>query len=130
MRDFTKPGLSKIERLAKLRGAGKELFKVSPDHFKDAFWKLIDSQVKLTTIAVVSDEPFVPWELMIPCRGSEPGLAPEIRDPLGVEFQVGRMTRRSHVSGTQKISLNNSYVVAPGLRVLEVCLMPKKKLIL
>ena len=33
MRDFTKPGLSKIERLAKLRGAGKELFKVSPDHF-------------------------------------------------------------------------------------------------
>ena len=113
MRDFTKAGLSKIERLAKLRGAGKNLYRASPDHFKDAFWKLIDAHAKVSTIAVISDEPFVPWELMIPCRESEPGLSPEIRDPLGVEFQVGRMTRRSHISGTQKISLNDSYVVAP-----------------
>jgi hypothetical protein len=113
MRDFTKAGLSKIERFAKLRGAGKSLYQASPDHFKEVFWKLLDSRAKLITIAIVSDEPFVPWELMIPYRESGPGLPPEIRDPLGVEFQVGRMTRSSHESGAQKISLSNSYVVAP-----------------
>jgi hypothetical protein len=113
MREFTKPGLSKIERLAKLRGAGKELYKVSPDHFKDVLWNLIDSHAKLTTIAILSDEPFVPWELMVPHRETGPKLPPEFRDPLGVEFRVGRMTRRWHVAGAQKIPLSESYVVAP-----------------
>ena len=113
MRDFTKAGLNKIERLAKLRGAGKDLYKASPDIFKEVFWKLIDSNASLKSIAIVSDEPFVPWELMIPYRKSEEGAPPDVRDPLGVEFLVGRMTRRSHVAGAQRVPLRDSYVVAP-----------------
>jgi len=113
MQDFTKPGLSKIQRLTKLRGAGKELFKASPAIFQKVFWSLIDSNVKLTNVAIVSDEPFIPWELMIPHRDSEAGVPPEVRGPLGVEFRIGRMCRRSHIAGTQRIPLTKSYVVAP-----------------
>jgi hypothetical protein len=113
MEDFTKAGLSKIERFAKLRGVGKQLYRTSPVLFQEVFWKLLDSNANLATIAIVSDEPFIPWELMIPHREGGLGLPPEIRDPLGVEFRVGRMTRRAHVGGVQRIPLKESYVVAP-----------------
>jgi hypothetical protein len=91
----------------------KQLDRAAPALFQEALWKLLDSSAKLTTIAIVSDEPFVLWELMIPQREVGQGLPPDIRDPLRVEFRVGRMTRRSHVAGAQKIPLRGSYVVAP-----------------
>jgi len=55
----------------------------------------------------------MPWELMIPHRDARGALPAEYRDPLGVEFCIGRMTRASLVSGAQKFSLDRCYVVAP-----------------
>lgn len=113
MQAFTAPGLSKIERLASLRGAGKNLFKLSPEVFQNAFWKLLDQRKPLNSISVISSEPYVAWELMLPHRDLGVDVPPEIRQPLGVEFSVGRMARRSLIPGSQQVPLKDSYVIAP-----------------
>jgi hypothetical protein len=68
-------------RKAALVGAGKALFRATPPELQTAFWRLAD---RLETILVVTAEPYLPWELMIPARGTE------VRRPLGVEYSVGR----------------------------------------
>src|SRR5262249_2442787 len=52
--------------IAELKGAGKILFDASPELFQEAFWELLKEEIPVRTIAIVTAEPFIPWELMIP----------------------------------------------------------------
>jgi hypothetical protein len=113
MQAFTEAGLEPFVRLARLVAAGKQLFQAAPPVFQKAFWTLIDADVKFKTIAIVSSEPYIPWELMIPNRPGPADCPAEARDALGVEFCIGRTTRSSGVTGSQKIKLDECYVVAP-----------------
>jgi len=72
--------------LAELRGQGRELFDSSPKNFQQAFWDLIDSGHEIKRIALVTQEPYIPWELMIPYRWSN-GKRQQ-RGALGTEFSV------------------------------------------
>jgi hypothetical protein len=94
-------------RTAALIGAGKALFRAAPQVFQEVFWKLVDSGEDLNTIFIVSSEPHVPWELMIPTRDDEE------RKALGVEFSVGRWVHAQLISPEQAIGLDDSYVIAP-----------------
>ena len=96
-------------RKAALLGAGKDLFAVTPAIFKDAFWQLIAAG-KLQSIFVVTSEPFIPWELMVPHEGIVS------RPPLGVEFTVGRLVDPRHQSPPQAMPIESSYVIAPKYR--------------
>jgi hypothetical protein len=109
MKDFvqTDPGA----RVAALRGAGKQFFDAAPENFKRAYWKLVDAGTPPRSIAVVSVEPHIPWELMLPER--EPGAVPRRMKPLGVEAMIGRWTRAEGTSGKQAIVLSSSRVIAP-----------------
>ncbi|HEY5286602.1 MAG TPA: CHAT domain-containing protein [Solirubrobacteraceae bacterium] len=102
-------------RRSALVGAGKDLYRATPKAFKDAFWKLSDRGM-LRTISIVTAEPFIPWELMVPNRDGSS------RPPIGVEFVLGRWVQEDGVSSTQLVPLTDSYVVAPkyrGQRKLE-----------
>lgn len=106
---FTARNLPGDQLIAELKGAGIELFKASPKIFQKVFWQLMDSGKPLRDIAIVSEEPFIPWELMIPCRdGQEPW-----EEPLGVRFRIGRWIKSDIISPRQKISLIDSYIIAP-----------------
>ncbi|WP_275512456.1 CHAT domain-containing protein [Bradyrhizobium yuanmingense] len=94
-----------------LRGAGKQLFTASPKNFQQAFWDLIDANAPFSTIAIVSEEAFFPWELMVPRRIV--GKTWQERNPLGVEFGIGRWTDRDLISPAWSIELVDSFVVAP-----------------
>jgi len=109
-----------------LRGAGIELYKAAPTNFHDAFWQLADSGREFRSILVVTQEPVMPWELMLPYRGTiNAGNREEREFPLGVEFAVGRWIREgppgqdaeadltAHVAPPQKIGLSDSYGIAP-----------------
>lgn len=94
--------------IAELKGAGQKFFEFAPKIFKDAFWALIDSKREFNTIAIVSEEPFIPWELMIPKREGQ------LRPALGVECCVARWTfRKNVVAAPQAIHLSDCYVIAP-----------------
>lgn len=99
-------------RLAALIGAGRRLFDATPQEFRDAYWELVAhfaSQPQRTkTLLVVTDEPHIPWELMVPdVRNGK------FRPALGVEFAMGRWVHPNLVSPEQSIRFDDSWVIAP-----------------
>ena len=115
MAEFTKSGIDNRQRRAALVGAGKLLFSAAPDNFKKTFWELVDAGKLPETIYIVSQEPYVPWELMIPNRRRADGTI-EQRPPLGVEFAVGRWVSDVPLSPIQQVKLADAWVVAPQYR--------------
>jgi CHAT domain len=113
MKQFTATNASPAARIASLRGAGRELFAAAPKNFRTAFWALIDSGMPFHDIAVVSEELYIPWELMIPSR-QKPNRSEEERQPLGMEFRIGRWTTPDMVRPRQMLNLFDSYVIAPN----------------
>jgi hypothetical protein len=103
--------------LDSLRGAGKRFWLAAPDNFKKAFWELIDGGYPLRSILIVSEEPYLPWELMIPFDQTHSS-----RKALGIEFLIGRWVTDGNDDPPQRININNSYVIAPrykGSRALK-----------
>jgi hypothetical protein len=114
MANFTAKGATKRKRIAALRGAGIKLFEASPKIFQEVFWALVDTDKLPKTIAVISSEPYIPWELMIPHREVGEEAVRQKREALGVEFIVGRWTVKSSVSARQKLPIASSYAIAPS----------------
>jgi hypothetical protein len=93
-RGVTVPGggaaASKEQVTALLRGLGQELYRrVGGPLFGDAFWKLADREraggFRFHSIQIYTNDPVIPWELMVPVRGNS------ARDAcLGAEFDVAR----------------------------------------
>jgi CHAT domain-containing protein len=69
----------------------------------------------LRTIYIVSSEPYFPWELIVPYRTDKNGDYEE-RDPLGVEFALGRWVHAQHASPPQEMPILNAYVIVPKFR--------------
>jgi hypothetical protein len=112
MANFTAPGATNPVRTSELVGAGVQLFEAAPKIFQKVFWEMIDAKVPLRTISIVTEEPYIPWELMVPTRPGRDGEE-EQRKPLGVEFLVSRWTSREHIQAPQRIPLRDAWVVAP-----------------
>jgi hypothetical protein len=108
---FTAAGTPREQLISELKGVGVILFEAAPENFRQVFWELIDQKKPLETIAIVSAEPFVPWELMVPCRSSP---AYERRLPLGVEFSIGRWTDEKTVAPSRTLNIVDSSVIAPA----------------
>ncbi len=82
------------EAMTSLKASCDLIYGATPEGFRKAYWDLYlesrtpGSRSRLETIQFVSDEPFVPWELMRVSDDARAGdLAPEI---LGVRHAVGR----------------------------------------
>jgi hypothetical protein len=63
---------------------------------------------KIKTISVLSEEPFIPWELMIPVPT---GTLPV--DCLGVTYSLGRWITGDFRSASQFIPMKTAFIVAP-----------------
>ncbi|MGY4257958.1 hypothetical protein ACVI1L_005026 [Bradyrhizobium sp. USDA 4516] len=108
---FTAAGTPRVQLIAELKGVGAILFDSSPEIFREVFWALIDAKAPLRTIAIVSAEPFIPWELMIPNR-AVPTFSRRL--PLGVEFEIGRWTDEKTVAPAWSLRLTDSSIIAPA----------------
>lgn len=96
------------------KGIGREVYRrFAPPSFKKAFWSMIDRWGEdFRTIQIYSDQPLLPWELMVPSRDDKPE-----RDHLGLEFQISRWHAREDAefvaSPPQYLVLEELVVVAP-----------------
>jgi hypothetical protein len=115
MQSFVERGASQAQRANRLRGAGNVFFRAAPKVFRDCYWALVEAGKEIETIAIVSQEPFMPWELMVPNR---PGDTTK-REPLGIAHRVGRWSDPSGVSAPQHLLVSDSYIVAPVYRALQ-----------
>ena len=84
-------------RAYSLTGAGMRLFKAAQESFKKVLWGPIDRGTPPASILITSDEPNIPWELMVPYRKGKDGTQ-EARMALGVEsrWAAGPATTTSH----------------------------------
>jgi hypothetical protein len=107
MTQFTSGTATPFSRMLALKGAGIDFFEASPQIFRKVFWELIDRKLPLQSISIVTEEPSIPWELMVPTRGDE-----EL-EPLGVSYLLSRWTSRDHILPPQRLPLRDAFVVAP-----------------
>jgi hypothetical protein len=100
------------DRYETLLGGGKKLYKMLPPKCKAALWNLTTSNAR--TLLIVSQEPFIPWELMIPTKRFRDRHLEE-QPPLGVRFAIGRwvLDDEEYYSPPANIKVNGSYVIAP-----------------
>jgi hypothetical protein len=112
MEEFVAENASEYVRRQALVGAGMSLFDAAPDHFKEVFWELINKGLPLASILVASEEPYVPWELMVPSRPSADGRV-DIRSALGVDYAIGRWLASSFVPPATSMDLKGGHVIAP-----------------
>jgi hypothetical protein len=98
-------------RQRSLRGAGLDFWDNAPECFKQLYWRLVDAGTPPRSMYLVSEEPAIPWELMIPHR-RVPGKPPEM-PALGVSCAIGRWHQDEHFSPRQRLWLTDSLVLAP-----------------
>ncbi len=73
-------------RIPRVEGVGRALWRNLPQGFRDFYWA--EMHGRELSIAIYSDEPYVPWELIVP-EGPDGAAAPM----LGVAFSVARWKR-------------------------------------
>lgn len=99
-------------RVASLEGAGVDLWSSLPEGARSVILTAIEKGAK--SISILSEEPYIPWELMKPYRDIN-----NPRQPLGVELRMGRWITGDYQSAKQKISLKSGYVICPTSSGLE-----------
>ena len=97
-----------------VQGAGEGLYRTTPTHFKDSYWAVWDAASEegfpFESIQIVTDEPFIPWELMRiydTKRGA--GVPPEF---LAIRHSVGRWLADESAGPPQRIPVSDVVVAA------------------
>ena len=102
-----------------LLDAGRAFWNAAPKPFQKALWALVDERERTgatgrARIFVASDEPILPWEIMLPSRLGDDGFTEVDRAaPLGVEFALGRWVRGDAESPPPVLPVTDSFVIAP-----------------
>ncbi|HEX8085401.1 MAG TPA: CHAT domain-containing protein [Solirubrobacteraceae bacterium] len=108
---------SEAERRTNLKIAGLECWRAAPENFQTAVWKLIDERARQgktgrPRLYITSDEPLLPWEIMLPSRERPEGGDEDRPLPLGVEFAVGRWVRGNAKTPPKVNPVRDSLLIA------------------
>ena len=98
----------------KLQGVFEALYRNAPDHFKDSYWAVWQAAAAgdftFDSIQFITDEPFVPWELMrVFDKVRGPGIKAEV---LAIRHSVGRWLASESAGPPQRIPVRDVVVAA------------------
>lgn len=93
-------------RIAALKGAGQAFWDVLPDEAKALIRDAMKEGAK--SMSIVSEEPYVPWELMAPHTTPR-----DAGDPLGITLQIGRWLTQKYIAPPQNIRLHSLFAISP-----------------
>jgi len=101
-------------RIADVRGAGEQIYRNTPKHFRDCYWRVWNAAAaggfSFESIQIITDEPCVPWELM---RIHDKDRAPEVKaEFLAIRHSVGRWLANESSSMRQRIAVHKVAVSA------------------
>jgi hypothetical protein len=121
------------DRRSELRKAGREFWKAAPQVFQDALWALIDDHRDRqaegrASLYVATDDPLLPWELMLPAREKDDGTPEERPRPLGVEFAIGRRLRGDRRPPPELLPVRDSLLIAAEYQAEDRQLKPDAEL--
>jgi CHAT domain-containing protein/PGAP1-like protein len=101
----------KQDRIDKVTSLGVELWWKLPDAFRRFYWEeLHDSDVR--SIAIYSQEPYIPWELIVPQRQLGSGRTEPM---LGVAYSIARWKQGRHFP--DPLVVEGMSVIAPDYPV-------------
>jgi chaperonin GroEL len=112
-----------------IRQRCREIYKSTSDSFKDAYWKIYDAEkaesgkekiglpVRLRSIQFISDEPFVPWELML-VRDEKRGRNVK-EEILSIRHAVGRWVHDASSPLRQQIKVKDITVFASDYATVD-----------
>lgn len=111
--------------LPDVEGAGEEIYENTPAYFRDCYWTLwraaATGWISFDSVQIVTDEPYVPWELMrISDLKRASDVPPEL---LGIRHCVGRWLAVESASMLQHIHV--STVAVSGSSYEGTPIMPK-----
>jgi hypothetical protein len=75
--------------------------------------ELYDRGLASGAMVIRAEEPYIPWELLIPTRKSPDGNIEVQPLPLGVQFAIGRWCSADFRPNSQKLRMDKVYVIAP-----------------
>ncbi|RYY81173.1 MAG: hypothetical protein EOO24_42665, partial [Comamonadaceae bacterium] len=83
--------LQRGEHREAIEGFGEELWNKAPAEFQALYWAMCDHFQRPLTIQFITDDPYLPWELMTPHRGAGPAApAGESHGTLALRHAVAR----------------------------------------
>jgi hypothetical protein len=112
IREFESGSMTPAERRDALDAAGPELWQAAPEAFRTVLEKMVKARRRPRNIYIASDEPTMPWELMMPSWPDDQGVMVD-RLPLGVEFPVGRWSKDDAEPPWPRVVVRNSFIIAP-----------------
>jgi hypothetical protein len=93
-------------RIASLKGAGMDFWKALPSNAQKILWDALEAGAR--TMSVVSEEPYIPWELMVPYRKVQ-----DPRKPLGIDLLLGRWVTGDYTAAAQHVPMKSGYIICP-----------------
>ena len=100
----------KDDRIAKATSLGVELWWKLPQAFRDFYWDEIHGS-DVGSIAIYSQEPYIPWELIVPQRRQGGRTEPM----LGIAYSIARWKQGRHFP--DPLVVNGMSVIAPDYTV-------------
>lgn len=82
--------LERGQHRGRIEAFGDRLWQRAPQMFRDVYWALWNHYGRRLTIQFISDEPYLPWELMRPVRADDS----EVHPPLALKHAVARWIER------------------------------------
>jgi len=89
---------------------GQTLWQRAPEEFRLVYWALHDHLKRRMTIQFISDDPHLPWELMVPSRNGDQHA------PLAVQHCVARWINRYAGLMRNALSAGRIVAIAPKYR--------------